>query len=254
MSATGDFKRSPSKVWWNEDNTTWRLHASASPGSQDSGFSDTETFPAQKNILRDISKHAHDDLSKDKNSSSEYKEKSLPNKNISFRINAEKLSKALELQQLNDACNIKTQANSEGSPRKPLYQKRSRKSLFQPKTVQYAKDDNSTKHQQISSGVTFDGSNASLQENISSDHVFTQQRLNRSAPAVLEVLKENDERVEEASDQSDCDSEIENLFRGSVESPRHTSTPKAAKDDMRHCRRKAALNLRQLQLKYHNER
>lgn len=228
----GDFKRSPSKVWWNEETSSWRLQASASPGSQDSGFSDTETFPThQKNILRELSKDTNNDTSKNK--SSEYQEKCLPEKNLSFCINAEKLNKALELQ------------------RKPLYQKRSRKNLFKSDDAaaqdnhQYANNDNNTKRHQISIGVTFDDSNVLLQES-------TQQRLNRSAPAALEVLKENeDERVDEASD---CDSEIENLFRGAADSPRHTSTPKAGRQDMRQCKRKAALNLHQQQMKWQRER
>lgn len=240
----GDFKRSPSKVWsWNEDNTTWRLQTSASPGSQDSGFSDTEPLPAQRNILRDITKDGQDDSSKNKNSNQEYKEKSVSDKN-SFNINVEKLNRAIELQKLQQT--------------KPLYQKRSRRNLFKAdcsktaRSNQYAKDDYGTNRQQISSGVTFDGSNASLQESIPSNHTSTQQRLNKSAPAALEVLKENDERVEDGSGHSDCDSEIENYFRASTHSPKHTSTPKAARQDMRQCKRKAALSLHQM--RYQRER
>lgn len=44
MSGMSGFKRSPSKVWWGNESLEWR-EISASPGSQDSGFSDTETSP-----------------------------------------------------------------------------------------------------------------------------------------------------------------------------------------------------------------
>lgn len=229
----GEFKRSPSKVWWVEDNTTWRLHSSASPGSQDSGFSDSEILPAQKTILRELSKS---DSSKTKNSNEQYREKTITDKNLPFQTN-------------------------KSTPKTALYQKRTRKNLFKTddpssttkaNTVQnnqYAKGDKCTKsQQQISSEVTFNGS---LQESIS-----TAAKLNRSAPAVLGVLKEkNEERVEEENADeagSDCDSEIESFFRGAVESPKHTSTPKAGRGEMRQCKRKAALNLHQA--KFQRER
>lgn len=228
----GDFKRSPSKVWWIEDNTTWRLQSSASPGSQDSGFSDSEIPPAQKNILRELSKDHQTDPSKTKNSNEQYKEKPITDKNLPF-------------------------PKQQTTPKTALYQKRSRKNLFKTDLTtkatvpnnQYAKGDKCTRsQQQISSEVTF---SASLQESIST--ASTQQRLNRSAPAVLGVLKENEERVEEENgERSDCDSEIESFFKGAVESPKHTSTPKAGRGEMRQCKRKAVLNLHQA--KFQRER
>lgn len=39
-----NFKRSPSKVWWGSESLEFR-EVSSSPGSQDSGFSDTESSP-----------------------------------------------------------------------------------------------------------------------------------------------------------------------------------------------------------------
>uniref|UniRef100_A0AAR5PQT4 Protein inscuteable homologue C-terminal domain-containing protein n=3 Tax=Dendroctonus ponderosae TaxID=77166 RepID=A0AAR5PQT4_DENPD len=39
-----NFKRSPSKVWWGSESVEFR-EVSSSPGSQDSGFSDTESSP-----------------------------------------------------------------------------------------------------------------------------------------------------------------------------------------------------------------
>ncbi|XP_030747717.1 protein inscuteable homolog isoform X2 [Sitophilus oryzae] len=52
------FKRSPSKVWWGSESLEFR-EVSASPGSQDSGFSDTETSPrnSERNRAKNSSKH-----------------------------------------------------------------------------------------------------------------------------------------------------------------------------------------------------
>lgn len=242
VSTMGDFKRSPSKVWWIEDNTIWSLQSSASPGSQDSGFSDTEIPSTQKNILRELSKDTKNDPAKTINSNELYKEKSITDKNLSFHTTIEKLSKTLQSQQIKEI----------HSPKPILYQKRTRKNLFKTDATikvglqnnQYAKDDNGMKSHQISSKVTFNSSNVSLQESITT--ASTQQRLNRSAPAVLGVLQENEERVEEGKDEhSDCDSEIENFFREAEKSPKYTSTPKAGRVEMRQCKRKAALNLHQ---------
>lgn len=58
---------------------------------------------------------------------------------------------------------------------------------------------------------------------------------NTSAPVVLRTLTEEDGREYE----SGSDSELENLFEGCSESPKHTSTP-----NMRHTRRKAHLYIK----------
>lgn len=88
------FKRSPSKVWWGNESLEWR-EISASPGSQDSGFSDTETSPhlhannnnadtpkkpspAQR-IPKDIFKELTSENEK-QNLSTNYKEKTTPEK------------------------------------------------------------------------------------------------------------------------------------------------------------------------------
>lgn len=112
----GEFQRSPSKVWWldeDSNNNNWDRIASASPGSQDSGFSDTESSPTahqkghhrhhqkqqqlleqrQENynntkqsektpeeIKKDISKNGTSD--KAQNLSSNVKEKITPKKNF----------------------------------------------------------------------------------------------------------------------------------------------------------------------------
>lgn len=120
---------------------------------------------------------------------------------------------------------------------------------------QYAKDASS-----ISSKVTFENSNSSVLQSIPLaaktlplvEKNRCPQQLNKSAPAVLEVLKENEELPEDEDSESDCDSEIENLFRGEVESPKHTSTPKTPGhgQEMRHCRKRMPLRL---QMKYQQQ-
>ncbi|XP_023311619.1 protein inscuteable homolog [Anoplophora glabripennis] len=101
------FKRSPSKVWWGNDSLEWR-EISASPGSQDSGFSDTETSPhlhannnknssdtpkksspAQR-IPKDIFKELTSEQAKE-NLSTNYKEKTTPEK---VKITQERLVKS----------------------------------------------------------------------------------------------------------------------------------------------------------------
>lgn len=97
------FKRSPSKVWWTEENPSWRHRsASASPGSQDSGFSDTEASPpcapqeqanslstpkktnTPQRIPRDILKEASPDDNniRRNNLSRSYREKCIQNKSM----------------------------------------------------------------------------------------------------------------------------------------------------------------------------
>lgn len=99
-----EFKRSPSKVWWGNDHQEWR-EVSSSPGSQDSGFSDTETSPhLQTNnnrtpvtpkkspvarIPKDIFKNLTSDQSK-QNLCANYIEKSTPEKT---KLNGERLIK-----------------------------------------------------------------------------------------------------------------------------------------------------------------
>ncbi|XP_065169411.1 protein inscuteable homolog isoform X2 [Atheta coriaria] len=86
----GEFHRSPSKVWWAEEALSFRAF-SESPGSQDSGFSDTETSP---NIRQQLEKpktpekkipHAlakSDNTTQKTNLTSEIIEKSTPSKSI----------------------------------------------------------------------------------------------------------------------------------------------------------------------------
>lgn len=101
-----EFKRSPSKVWWGNDNLEWR-EISSSPGSQDSGFSDSETSPhiqansnrvtpetPKKTTIQRIPKDIFKELTTmqgKQNLSANYKEKLTPEKT---KLNGERLIKS----------------------------------------------------------------------------------------------------------------------------------------------------------------
>lgn len=190
-----DFKRSPSKVWWASESLQWR-EISGSPGSQDSGFSDTETSPQlqnPKNVAEQISK----DLgNRAENLSSNYQEKSTPDKTPLYTKNSPRVSR----------------------------------NLFNTKDKRCVKD---VVNHQYSKDVV--RKVKSFSEYCGNGYTF----LNRSAPAVLEEIKDEEESFNgNHSLSSDCESELECLFNGALESPKHTSTPK-----MRHTRNKIPLNL-----------
>ncbi|XP_044259470.1 protein inscuteable homolog isoform X2 [Tribolium madens] len=202
-TAMSDFKRSPSKVWWASESLEWR-EISGSPGSQDSGFSDTETSPPiPKNVAEQISKDL--DSNKAGNLSSNYQEKTTPDKSIK---------------------------------QSPLYTKNSprvSRNLFNTKDKRCVKD---VVNNQYSKEVACLSPRKvrSFSEEL---HGRSYGVLNRSAPAVLEKITDEEETFNgNNSLSSDCESELECLFNGALESPKHTSTPK-----MRQTRNKVPLNL-----------
>lgn len=104
-----EFQRSPSRVWWPEEYPNLSRNFSASPGSQDSGFSDTENClpgvleqadpnsstprresPRQclpKDILKNINE---EESSKSQNLSVNFKPKSTPTKSIVLTLSDKK--------------------------------------------------------------------------------------------------------------------------------------------------------------------
>lgn len=280
------FKRSPSKVWWTEENPSWRHRsASSSPGSQDSGFSDTEASPpcpaqeqattastpkkpnTPQRIPRDILKEAtaDDNNIRRNNLSRSYREKCVQNKSLVVEVMSRSLdSRVSTPRKFSDGATLSVKSEP---PRKHLYQKNSKtisKNLFDTKAStrhQYAIDiSEESKRSDISSEVTFDETDSSIPPesvrslpavpNGASCHLL----VNRSAPAVLEVLRENEtaESLETESFSSASDSELEDLFRGSLESPKHTSTPKSLeREKMRHYKKRMYHNMRS---KYQQER
>lgn len=260
------FKRSPSKVWWNEEVSNWRLYASSSPGSQDSGFSDTEASPpgavteanvassttpkkqcTPQRIPKDIFKRSAS--TEDQNLNSSFREKSLQDKSISLKLHSPQVNRTFDVNRLAPP-HTEFITRSE-PPKRHLYQKKSKtvsKNLFNDLKAsandQYAKDHSRSG---ISSEVTFEN-NEYVSKNCSLplpkvEKSNCDDRLNSTAPAVLEVLRENEDFE---GFTSDSDSELEELFQENIESPPHTSTP-----NMRHCRRKTPLHLR---AKYHQQR
>ncbi|EEZ98754.1 hypothetical protein TcasGA2_TC001318 [Tribolium castaneum] len=191
-----DFKRSPSKVWWASESLEWR-EISGSPGSQDSGFSDTETSPPiPKNVAEQIAKNS--DCSKAGNLSSNYQEKTTPDKSIKqsplYTKNSPRVSRNL-FKDVKDV--VKHQYSKEVA-------------CLSPRKVRSFSEE-------------LPGRSYGL--------------LNRSAPAVLEEIKDEEESLSNSL-SSDCESELECLFNGALESPKHTSTPK-----MKQTRHKVPLNL-----------
>ncbi|KAJ8960487.1 hypothetical protein NQ318_013771 [Aromia moschata] len=284
------FKRSPSKVWWGSDDTPEYRENSSSPGSQDSGFSDTETSPhlrannanasatpkktppAQR-IPKDIFKELSSEGVK-QNLSTSYSEKTTPEKT---KIGGERLAKSeAKASPKREAVSVPCTE----PPRRHRFAKNSPKvsrSLFGAKKEfrsveanQYSdgerRETSRTSFLNTSEEATVDDSYSWRSEEsyeaaiVRSLPAFSAEKpaddgpLNRSAPGALGNRKE-DEGVISANTSlsSDCESELECLFNGPLDSPRHTSTPKAGPGGVRMCHRRERVPLN-LYLKYHNER
>lgn len=267
-----EFQRSSSKVWWVDD---LQRRASASPGSQDSGFSDTETSPsspsqnARKNIQktpeqirRDVTKNGTEEkLNQNQNLSSNIKEKLTPRKSLML---------------ISDTTPVrKTSFQTRSEPAGFKYHKRTQKSgrnLFRSIQIdslgsnQYAEDildSVGTQHlNKTSSEVTFEDNHSWLSNDSSeapegvrslpilcNNPRVDEDPASLSAPAILT----DDEAVTPFNLSSDCESELECLFSDSIESPKHTSTPKIGfkKDEKINFQKKRAMNL---MLRYQHER
>lgn len=241
-----EFKRSPSKVWWGSDADQDRRNASSSPGSQDSGFSDSEIHNNSNNdttpkgtLAQRIPKEIFKELSNKNglNLSSNFKEKATPTKATPI------LSKP---KQKEPSLSEPTKKN-----RFIKHSPKVSRSLFTRKTYsnelvtnQYS-DNESTKHS-LDADSSNDDSNCSslydtsiLEEssvfevkslpNFSSEQEHRLEGfLNKSAPPLLDYYSE-DEGVtafNESFSDSECERELEDLFND-LDSPKHTSTPKA---------------------------
>lgn len=91
---------------WSEESAFWRHNISTSSGSQDSGFSDTETSPPmheqhihtnsesrRRRLLRDVFKELP---ASDKNLSASFREKKLQDKKTSTGFDQQKLNKSFD--------------------------------------------------------------------------------------------------------------------------------------------------------------
>ncbi|CAH1100811.1 unnamed protein product [Psylliodes chrysocephalus] len=290
---TSDFKRSPSKVWWGSE-MEWR-EVSTSPGSQDSGFSDTETSPnlQQQNqnaktetpkkespsqrIPKDIFKALATESSK-QNLSCNFKEKSTPEKDNlvvkrSTQTEVKVVSKDRE-SELTKSEPVRKSRYVKNSPKvsRNLFTSNSKIKSGTPNQYSENVQDANT-FLNTSEEVTVDDSYSyRTHETLDSFEYTTQSQpalkhpedfsldeISKSAPAILEPAREFRDKSEyEAvtsfnnSLSSDCESELECLFNGRLESPKHTSTPKPdAVEAMRQKNEKLPLRLF---LQYQQER
>ncbi|XP_045467530.1 protein inscuteable homolog [Harmonia axyridis] len=274
----GEFKRSPSKVWWGNDLDQNCRNTSSSPGSQDSGFSDSELHnnSHQNNtpkgtLAQRIPKEIFKELSNTKtglNLSINYKEKITPTKHSPI------LSKP----------KTKELPTSEPSKKNRYvkYSPRVSRSLFVRKTYsnelmtnQYSESDSDNTRHSLTTDSSNDGSNcsSSYYDNSNEEEdssVFEVKSLpnasasekeyswegffNKSAPAgFLEDSSSDDEGVtafNESYSDSECEKELQDLF-DDLESPKHTSTPKAGSGMERARRGSLHMNL---MLKFQRER
>lgn len=272
-----EFKRSPSKVWWGNDSLEWR-EVSSSPGSQDSGFSDTETSPqlqqqpkqdrqeAPKKSISPTTQKIPKDIFKEssteqQNLSINIKEKITPEK---IKINNDRLIKSegkpncteirVEINVINTEP-IKRHRYTKHSPKvsRNLFSVRQCKELKNNsiETHQYSKyvsREDVTRNLHTSEEATIDDSYSvytdknkdTTTENlttrslpvINSDFETDEEvkKQSESAPGVLENVREYEGITSfNNSLSSDCESELECLFNGDLESPKYTSTPKGGK-------------------------
>ncbi|KAG5869392.1 Protein inscuteable-like protein [Gonioctena quinquepunctata] len=287
-----EFKRSPSRVWWGNDANEWR-EVSASPGSQDSGFSDTETSPhnnvvnikqneetpkkptPSQRIPKDIFKELASENSK-QNLAVNFVEKSTPEK-ASLGGRTAKTSPKKERE--------KMAAPNTEPVRKSRFTKNSPKvsrNLFtsslmkqkECKTHQYAgdvRDTTSSRSLNTSEEVTVDDSyswrsdaNAehshesyatqSLPVPESSPESRTAAARNESAPAVLEKFREYEGVTSfNNSLSSDCESELECLFDAGQLESPQHTSTPKTDAEGRMCQRREKLPLR-LFLRYQQDR
>lgn len=288
-SKMSGFTRSPSKVFWGSEEISWHHRAtSSSPGSQDSGFSDTETSPASKPKTKtaeklDIRKNSHANENT-QNLSQNAKDKLTPKKQIQLLMENDQKEKRFNT----PARRIEGQVKSESHIGRFKYAKNhpkvSKRNLFrsiqmdtthnstEPRGHQYARGgtDQVQDGDDINNGVTYDENISWSSIDNTDDYsprgnntvpvVKNRRRVgnkiafNISAPA---VLTEDEELVTSFNSStpsySDSDSELECLFAGAFESPRHTSTPKFSgkQENFFKSERKHAMNLL---AKYQHER
>ncbi|KRT81992.1 hypothetical protein AMK59_6107 [Oryctes borbonicus] len=257
------FTRSPSKVFWGSDEVSWSHRAtSSSPGSQDSGFSDAETSPSAKPKTEssqklDILKNTRASENA-QNLSMNVKEKLTPKKQILLTE-----TKAVQKNDLNTPMR-KSEVQVKSEPQLGRFKyakhhpKMSKRNLFRSIQMDTSTAYNSTeqRHQYARDGVdqlqdgddinnevtyneniswsSIDNTDSPHKRNITVPLVRNRRRVDKkiafniTAPA---VLTEDEELVTHFTSSStpsysDSDSELECLFAGSIESPKHTSTPK----------------------------
>lgn len=277
----GHFQRSPSKVWWsNEDSPNSLRSASASPRSQDSGFSDAETSPGNVKVKDDKENSGNEKkIDNERNLSSSIREKQTPKKSIDlvmlqnqrlYRTKQIRLANCGDLEWISTpVCQKLAAAKTNTEPQK-INKNRNEGEIFKVNrnlfeelneernaTDQYSKrvtntrcnsnvendsyetvcylqqNENSFKSEKSSqSENSFNLSDSAttlpLYSPVKKHRPSGAYPENLSAPAVLcqEELKESTHEAVTSFDESD--SELEHLFgsKDTLDSPKHTSTPK----------------------------
>ncbi|XP_017783629.1 PREDICTED: protein inscuteable homolog [Nicrophorus vespilloides] len=262
----GEFQRSPSKVWWSGgeelvNRSNWRAN-SASPGSQDSGFSDTETSPhdqGAKNIPEELLKK---DSIKKTNLTSNIVEKSTPHKDLMSPKNGYCLQatpvRKIEHQQ------SKSEPPGRFTKNRNNYARVSR-NLFRSIQMeassadanQYAGNDSISSEVTSDESISWLSSDSELPECIKTLPLASSPTAsyppNLSAPAILQEedeVEDNDEAVTSFNQSTDSDSELDGLFQP----PKHTSTPKMPGEKDTEVNMLRRVHARNLLEKYKNER
>lgn len=237
----GEFKRSPSKVWWANESVEWR-EISSSPGSQDSGFSDTETSPNQQllntnknnnetpptqRIPKDIFKELKS-IERSENLAKNFKEKTTPNKHLLTRSETKPMKKIEEISV------IKTEPIKKQT-KFIKYSPKVNRNLFNTekhnvdvtKNHQYAKEDAISNEEDNNNN----NNDTCVQQTNGLACIY-----NKTHENYLDIEKLHQYRDDDGvtsfnnSLSSDCESELECLFNA----PQHTSTPKTVKMRLKH--------------------
>nr|CAH7744602.1 unnamed protein product [Callosobruchus chinensis] len=275
------FKRSPSKFSWDSEFLELR-DTCASPGSQDSGFSDTEIHSnfhnrRSKNNIKTNARLVKSDTKPKKQCSVEVNFYSEPTERRRCDTRSEKVSKKLfnevskELEEPNtnkDSEKVNKKLFNDENRKTMYYLELSRKfRFFSPKpTRRYFKRDNCPpfyRHTFCSKTSSPKKAHETDFQSLSDPNPVQVEKYDEETPSKGEETSErkneesfsDSEVIGRTSDgESDFGSDIETEFERNFDhKPRHTSTPKWEDDMGRRRTRKESLPLN-LFLKYQHER
>ncbi|XP_066142000.1 protein inscuteable homolog isoform X1 [Euwallacea fornicatus] len=255
------FKRSPSKVWWGSETLEFR-EVSSSPGSQDSGFSDTEGSPrnSKKDNLPEvnnnhdtpkgiaptsrtqIAKNIYKDTSNaftNENLSCNYKEKSTPVKqNIEQRlVKTERRGSPHFLKKFESLTEpAKRQRYVKHSPKvsrnlfTSKYTKECAPNQYSKLTLKTTEEPNEEDEENSHDYSTSSEISGTKSLPLTKNSPRAAPRLGLSAPDVLQTSIASKHELNSSSE-----SELEHIFEDL--DGEHTSTPKCLDLEMRHRRR-----------------
>ncbi|XP_031358874.1 protein inscuteable homolog isoform X1 [Photinus pyralis] len=266
----GEFQRSPSKVWWQDDYDSWPRMSS--PGSQDSGFSDAENLPPHadyqkqspnanlQNFPKEILKNISEEDLKSQNLFSNIKQKFSPKKNLkhlsvsNLRTPPRDFKEPTRTVQSEPVKKQRFYRNGSLKVSRSLFKNTLKDDTSVRYPYQYAEginDDVELQHSNTTSKVTFDDSHIwKSNENsvesfegvktypfLNDSLLFLIQR-NKSAPAILPPTDDDCKNISLSSHDSlqSSDSEFESAFHSLLNCPTNTSTPKVSNRSFRNMR------------------